>query len=48
MKEYELEYINEMRHHEDVLTDLRNGKLTEDAENLMKKLALETAKNYLG
>lgn len=48
MKEYELEYINEMRQHEDVLTDLRNGKLTEEAEKLMKKLAFETAKNYLG
>lgn len=45
MKEFELEYLGEMRRHKDVLLDLESGKLTEEAEKLMKKLALEVANN---
>ncbi len=45
MKEFEAEYLSEMRRHKDVLSDLESGKLTEETEKLMKKLALEVANN---
>ncbi len=47
MREFEVEYTNEMRQHEDIMNDLRVGKLTEEAEKVMKKVASQVAKNYI-
>ncbi len=47
MKEFEAEYTSEMRQHEEVMEDIRTGKLTEEAEKVMKKIAMQVAKNYI-
>jgi F-type H+-transporting ATPase subunit alpha len=44
MKDFELAYLKEMQlQHADVLTELREGKLTDEGQATMKKLALEVA-----
>jgi F-type H+-transporting ATPase subunit alpha len=45
MKDFETAYIKEMKlQHAAVLDELREGKLTEQAQQTMKKVALEVAK----
>ena len=44
MKEFELAYLKEMKlQHDGVLAELRAGKLTDEGQSTMKKVALEVA-----
>jgi F-type H+-transporting ATPase subunit alpha len=47
MKEFEQQYLQEMRmNHKDILEHLRDGKLTDEAQSGMKKVALDIAINF--
>ncbi len=44
MKDFEEGYLKEMKlQHTDILDELRTGKLTDEGQNTMKKVALEVA-----